>query len=301
VFVVCLVGATAAAFAVTQHAKLERSPIFRTRVSSVFSPACGARCPTRQAFIDFRLRKWERLTVWMERDGKRAATLVPGRTYPAGPVALVFEGVTDAGLTLPDGVYRPVVHLGASHRTIVLPSPIRLDTRPPRIDVAHPQHAILSPDGDGRKDVFRTGYRVDEPAHAILLANEHRVVYTRGKRLEGTLAWNGKLGGRPATPRNYVLFASARDAAGNVAKPVPFAVVQVRYVALARKRVVVRPGGRFAIRVSADAKRVRWLLHGRTGLARPGTLHLRAPRSQGVFRLYVTAAGHAATASVVVA
>ena len=117
----------------------------------------------------------------------------------------------------------------------------------------------------------------------------------------GTLAWNGKLDGRPARPRNYVLYASARDAAGNVAEPVPFAVVQVRYVALGRKRVVVRPGARFAIRVSADASLVRWLLHGRGGLARPGTLHVRAPRSKGVFRLYVTAAGHAATAVVVVA
>ena len=55
-----------------------------------------------------------------------------------------------------------------------------------------------------------------------------------------------------------------------------------------------------AIRISADAARVRWLLHGRSGYARPGTLHLRAPRSKGVFRLYVTAGKHAATAAVVV-
>ena len=114
------------------------------------------------------------------------------------------------------------------------------------------------------------------------------------------LVWNGKLGPHAARPRNYVLYASAQDVAGNVAKPLPFAVVQVRYVAVGRKRVVVRPGGRFAIRISADAARVRWLLHGRSGYARPGTLHLRAPRSKGVFRLYVTAAGHGASAAVVV-
>ena len=40
----------------------------------------------------------------------------------------------------------------------------------------------------------------------------------------------------------------------------------------------------------------------RRGLsARRGTLHLRAPKSAGVYRLYVSANGHTATAAVVVA
>jgi hypothetical protein len=53
--------------------------------------------------------------------------------------------------------------------------------------------------------------------------------------------------------------------------------------------------------VLADARDVEWRLHGGHGLARPGTLRLRAPTRRGVYRLYVTAAGHAAKAFVVVA
>jgi len=46
---------------------------------------------------------------------------------------------------------------------------------------------------------------------------------------------------------------------------------------------------------------VQWRLHGRSGVQRSGTLHFRAPRSKGVFKLYVTAAGHSAVTTVVVA
>ena len=298
-FVVVLLAATAIAFALTEGVKLERTPIFGTSVDPVFSPDCG--CRTRAARIDFRLRRRERLTVWMERGDERVRTLVPGRTYRPGRVRLLFDGVGDDGTTLPDGIYKPVVHLGQSHRTITLPNPIRLDTKPPVVRVAHAQHAVISPDGDGRRDSFRFTYAVSEPAHAILIVDDTQVVFTYRKPLRSTIAWNGRIRGRRARPGNHVLELSAQDVAGNRARPVPFAVVQIRFVALGRKRVLVRPGGRFAIRVSADAARVRWLLHGRTGLARPGTLHLRAPRSQGVYRLYVTAAGHAAKATVVVA
>jgi hypothetical protein len=296
-FVVALLCATAGAFALTQGAKLELSPIYRTDVANVFSPGVGG------ARIDFSLRKGDRVSVWVDRNGKRAATISPGRRFAAGRVRLVFDGFTETGRVLPDGVYEPVVHLAQSHKTIRLPNPIRLDSKPPVITVKHPQHAIISPDGDGRKDAFRTPYKVSEPAKAILYVNDQRVLYTLRKPLSGELHWNGKLGrpARPARPRNYVLEASAQDAAGNTAEPKPFAIVQVRYVALGRKRVIARPGGRFAIRVSTDAPTVRWILHGRTGLARRGTLHLRAPRSKGVFKLYVTANGHAAKAAVVVA
>ena len=80
-----------------------------------------------------------------------------------------------------------------------------------------------------------------------------------------------------------------------------FAIAQVRYVTLARTRVVVRPGGRFALRVSTDAPQVDWRLHGRSGTLPRGTLHLRAPKAAGVYRLYVSVGSHSAVCSVVVA
>ena len=66
---------------------------------------------------------------------------------------------------MPDGVYMPVVKLLRSHRTIVLPSEIRLDTKPPVITVKHPQYPIISPDGDGHHDVVHVPYR-DQQAGA---------------------------------------------------------------------------------------------------------------------------------------
>jgi hypothetical protein len=74
----------------------------------------------------------------------------------------------------------------------------------------------------------------------------------------------------------------------------------IRYVSLGRDRIVVGAGERFAVRVSADAERVRWSLGGRSGFAAPGTLRLRAPLQKGQFTLTVTAAGHSARAAVFV-
>jgi hypothetical protein len=297
-FCVALLAATAGAFALTQGAKTELIPIYRTHVDKIFSPDCG--CATSVAKIDFRLRKKDRLTVWLDHDGRRVRTLVSGRVYPRGPVALEFDGIDDSGLTLPEGDYRPVVHLSREHRTIQLPNTIVLDTTPAVVHVRHRIYTHISPDGDGHRDSFEVHYSVSEPAHGILIVDHHQVAFTYRKPLKGVLVWNGKIDGRVARPGNHVLEISAQDVAGNRTKPFPFAVVTVRYVALGRTRVLVRPRARFAILVLADAPRVEWRLHGRRGLARPGTLHLRAPAAAGVYRLYVTAAGHAAKALVVV-
>jgi hypothetical protein len=298
-FCVALLGATAGAFAVSEGAKTELVTLYRPHADSVFSPDCG--CPTGAARIDFRLRRSDRLTVWLERDGRRARTLVPGRVYPPGPVALEFDGIDDSGLTLPEGRYRPVVHFARGHRTIELPDTIVLDTTPPAVHVRHRIYTHISPDGDGRADSFRIRYSLGERGRGILIVDGRQVLITPRQARQGELGWNGKFRGHVVRPGNHALEISAQDAAGNRTDPFPFAVVTVRYVALGRTRVLVRPGGRFAILVLADARDVEWRLHGGHGLARPGTLRLRAPTRRGVYRLYVTAAGHAAKAFVVVA
>jgi hypothetical protein len=305
-----LLAATAVAFAITERAKLTLSPIASTRVApKVFSPK-AAEASHRTATVAFRLRTTEQVTVWIEdAHGTNVRTLLPSRSERRGArLDLVWDGFADDGELEPDGTYRPVVKLETSHRTVVLPNPIRIDTRPPRISVPHPLHPILSPDGDHHRDTFRVRYRVDEPAHGILLlrvdGHEQTVEFTRSQKPTGELEWNGKVrrGGvyKPARPGAYLLSVAAQDTAGNRSKPFPFALATVRYVALGRKRVVVAPGRRFAIRVSTDAPTVDWRLHGRSGVARRGTLHLRAPRKAGVYSLYVFVAGHAARAAVVV-
>ncbi|MDP9283644.1 MAG: hypothetical protein M3P41_01600 [Actinomycetota bacterium] len=298
--VLALLAATAVAFAITEGAKLEHSPILRTKVDPVFSPA-GKAIPV--AHIKFRLRKRERISVWIEdKHGTDVRNVLTNRTYRGGSnLDLVWDGVADDGIVEPDGVYMPVVKLARSHRTIVLPSPIRIDTKPPVITVHHPLYPILSPDGDGRHDSFTVHYTVDERAHGILSVRGRQVEFTRGQKQAGELFWNGKLKGRPARPGRYLLAASAQDEAGNVAKGFPFAIAQIRYLTLARDRVVVRPGGHFALRVSTDYPTVNWRLHGASGVQRRGTLHFRAPKAAGVYRLYVYAGEHAAKCSVVVA
>ena len=76
--------------------------------------------------------------------------------------------------------------------------------------------------------------------------------------------------------------------------------VVIRYVALGRERITVTRGR--AVRAARLVRRtaVRWPLGGRSGLARPGTLRLRAPLQKGRFTLTVSANGHAARAAVFV-
>ncbi|HEX4677960.1 MAG TPA: hypothetical protein VH210_01980 [Gaiellaceae bacterium] len=298
--VLALLTATALAFVVTERAKLEKSPILGTKVTPEFSPIGVSRTT---AELKFRLRTTQRLEVWIQNgNGQRVRILQAPRTFKRGSALdLVWNGFTDSGTVVPDGVYTPVVKL--SHRVFVLPSPIRLDTKPPVITVHHPQYPILSPDGDRRHDSFSVPYRINERAQGILYVNGTRVALTKSRKPAGVMTWDGKLGRppRPVPPGRYVLTVAARDEAGNESKPFPFAIAQVRYITLARDRVVVPPGGKFALRVSADTPSVHWMLHGASGTQRTGTLRFTAPKSAGVYRLYVTAGTHAAKCTVVVA
>jgi hypothetical protein len=303
--VLVLLAATAAAFAITEGAKLDKSPIAGTQPNQVFSPA-GTKYPNAE--VRFRLRTRERLTVWIQdSDGRRVATLLPPRSAHKGQsFDLVWDGFSRSGTIEPDGTYYPVVKLLRSHRTIVVPSKIVLDTKPPVITVKHPQYPIISPDGDGHADTFRFHYTVSKPAHAILLVRGRRVLYTLGQKQSGELVWNGRVRNSQhvlvrARPGRYLLAIAAEDRAGNVSKGVPFAIAQVRYVVLARTRVVVRPGGRFFLRVSTDSPQVHWRLNRASGVQRAGTLRFRAPRKAGVYHLYVTVGSHAAVCAVVVA
>jgi hypothetical protein len=299
--VLALLTATALAFVITEGAKLEKSPITGTKVPYPrFSPSGVG---PKDAEVIFRLRTRQQLEAWMQNSkGQRVRTLQAPRTFPRGAqLDLVWDGFTDGGTVAPDGAYVPVVKL--SHRVFVLPNTIVLDTKPPVVTVRHPLYPILSPDGDGRRDSFTVRYRVNERAQGLLYVNGTRVELTHSRKTTGELHWTGRLGKppRPVRPGRYVLTIVARDEAGNESKPFPFAIVQVRYITLAHDRVVVRPGGKFAMRVSADTPNVHWALHGRSGVQRTGTLHFTAPKSVGVYRLYVTAGTHAAKCTVVVA
>jgi hypothetical protein len=297
--VLALLAGTAAAFAVTERLKLVRSPIGAPEIDKTFSPVCD--CAKERARIAFRLRRAEDVDVAIvDGSGDVVRTLFTGRPFPPGTVAATWDGRDDAGRIVPEGSYKPRVHLERERRTIELPNPIRVDVTPPRIRIAElrPPDAF-SPDGDGRNDKLQVFYAIDEAAKALLYVDGRRVVRTRFSRQEDKLEWFGVRDGRRLRAGRHRLALRAEDIAGNVGPPAS-AAIRIRYVELARRRVVVPPRVRFGIRVRTDARTYRWRLAGRTGIGRGPLLVLRAPAVPGRYALFVEANGRADRATVIV-
>jgi hypothetical protein len=289
-----LLATTAAAFALTESLKLEKSPITGTKVSKIFSPVC--RCPTRAARIAFRLRTATRLTVVVvDSGGKVVRTLVSGRRVPRGLAVVSWNGRDDAGRLLPDGSYKPRVHLSSDRRTILLPNPIVLDTRVPKATIASVRPQVFTP-GYGRVTV---GYRVSEPATVILYVNGLRRVRSRFHPLTGKIQWFGTVGNVQLPAGAYRLQLAALDLAGNLGPPTPATPVRIRYIEPARPLVRARPGGPIVVRY-LPALPVRWQLGTRFGFAQDGVVRLRAPGRAGRYGLFLTRGSHAARVTVVV-
>jgi hypothetical protein len=91
--VLALLGASAAAFAVTEGKKLQKTPISRTQVPQrLFSPVCD--CAKDHVGIRFFLRKADRLTVTIRNaGGDTVGTLVEDEPYRRGWVRLTWNGI----------------------------------------------------------------------------------------------------------------------------------------------------------------------------------------------------------------
>ena len=228
------------------------------------------------------------------------ATVESGVRRPAGWAEFAWDGRDDAGEVLPEGTYRPRVHLRGERETIVLPNDMRIDVTPPVVEEWDVRPRVFSPDGDGRADRIVATYRTSENDRGMLFVGGERRAYAKFARTEDRLPWFGIVDGEPLPAGLYDLRLAVHDPAGNVSvrtEPIP---IRIRYVALGRDRVEVRVGASFAIRVSSDARRVRWRLGGRAGEAEPGTLRLRAPAQKGRYTLVVEANGREARAAVFV-
>jgi hypothetical protein len=297
--VLALLGATAAAFAVTERLKLERSPITGTRVDRVFSPVCE--CARNVAVISFVLRKPGTVTVdVVDSNGRSVRTLVRNRDEAKGRVSYTWDGRNGGERIVVEGRYRPRVQLEEHGRTIVLPNPIRVDTTAPRIRIVRVFPRVFSPDGDGRRDRITATYALDEGARAMMLIDGRRRALSKFQELEGRLVWFGRVNGGSVRPGTYELRLRAFDQAGNRSTRTGAVAVRVRYVELARDRVEVVAGRRFGIRVSTDAASYRWLFAAERGAGRSDLLVLRAPETPGTYTVYVTVGSHADKAEVVV-
>ena len=294
--VLALLGCTAAAFAVTEGLKLEKSPIGDTTVEKVVAPDS---VENASASIRFLLRRPDTLTVQIiNGSGDVVAGLASNTRRARGVQTFSWNGRDDSGQVVPDGTYRPRVHLARERRTIVLPNPIRMDATAPLIKLVSVLPLVFSPDGDGRSDFPRIQYKTNERARAVVYVNgEQRAEVKRYVRA-GKYDWRGRAVRRLA-PGRYRIRLRALDLATNLGPASRALTVVVRYVELRPHLLRVRTGKRFGVRVDTDAK--RYAVHlGRLHDLRSGRfVYLRAP-APGRYVLRVAAAGHTAKALVVV-
>jgi len=300
IIVLGLLAATATAFAVTERLKLEKSPITGTQVDKIFSPVCE--CDHDQSVISFRLRKPERVTVdILDSRGNSVATLVHDQHERKGRVSYTWDGRSDGGFVVPEGIYRPRVRLFEHGRTFVLPNPIRVDTTAPTITLTGISPRVISPRIPGGHPRVAASFQTDERAHAVMLVDGRRRVATRFRATKGQLFWYGVVDGRAVAPGTYRIQLRAYDQAGNASTASRSARVHVFYVAFRRSRVRAVAGKRFSIGVLTPSRRYRWLFHGKHGMRRRRTLVLRAPTTAGTYPVYVWVGRHADRAEVVVA
>ena len=290
-----LLVATAAAFAITEHLKLEKSPISVGQISRVLSPICD--CPTNKAIVRLKLRKTGRVTVVIaDADHRKVATIASNRLVGAhSPQHFAWDGHTDAGGRAPDGVYYPWIVL--PQHTYQLANKIVLDTKLPQVHSAASLKPVLRA-GPGRTVAIR--YAFGEPAHALVYLDGRRIIVGHQTRLQSKIKWNGRLDHRPVPAGTYVLSIGARDLAGNEtpAGQRKSVTVVVRYVELTPRLITVGSGGRIKVHVETAARRYRWRLGQRHGERRRRVLRLRAPSTPGTYRLVVGEPGQTATAVV---
>ena len=291
-----LLVATAAAFVITEHLKLIKSPLFGVVVSKDISPVCA--CPTRVATVAFRLRHPERVTVAIvDSSGDTVDTIASDvRLSAHGRHHYPWDGLTDAGTQAPDGIYSPWITLNG-RKVFPLPNRIALDTTPPTVIRAKGLKPVLLA-GPGRSVAI--SYTISKRAHAVVYLGSRKIVVGRRTQMHDKIKWPGKVDGRPVPAGRYVLSLGAQDIAGNVT-PVAGRVrvtVLVRYLELTPGRIAVRSGRGFRVHVETSARRYTWRLGQRHGSHRGRILHLRAPTTPGTYRLVVGENGHTTTAAV---
>jgi hypothetical protein len=295
VVVLALLGCTAAAFAVTEGLKLEHSPVSNTHVGKKLAPGSQS---YNTVPIGFQLRKPDRVTVELVNgNGDVVRTLARSRREPSGALQFIWNGRGDNREVVPDGVYRPRVHLADAHKTIVLPNPITMDATAPFIRLASVVPRVVSPDGDSIRDHVRIRYQTSERARALLYVDGDFRTRVRAYVRSGKVDWpRGRV---RLSPGKHLIRLRALDLFDNFGPPSRALPVFVRYIELRPHALRMKTGRRFGFRVLTDAK--RYSVHlGSLHARRSGKLLiLRAP-APGRYVLRVNEHGHVARAVVTV-
>jgi hypothetical protein len=301
-----LLVATAAAFAITEHLKLIKSPVFGTEVSNrkgvptkLFSPVCH--CANDRARITIRLRHPDHVTVTIvDAESHEVATIASDESVGAhAPQHFPWDGRTADGTLAPDGVYHPWVHLSHARWTGRFTNNITLDTTPPEVLSASggkPDHVFFA--GPGR--TVAINYSFSKNAHALVYLGRRQIIAGRTTKPQDRVKWAGTVGGRSLPAGTYTLSIGAQDLAGNKTPAAKrrTVTVEIRYFVLTPERVVVHGGSPFRVHVETAARRYTWRLGKRHGSRRGKLLRLRAPTTPGTYRLVVAEDGQSTTAVV---
>ena len=183
----------------------------------------------------------------------------PGRHASAG-TAVRSRGAGARRRLLPVGPPRERAPHVQLHRT-----GSRSTRRPPKVLSASAEKAVLFA-GPGRTVAIR--YAFSEQAHAVVYLGRARSSVGRPTRERDKVKWDGRRPTASASRRQYVLSIAARDDAGNETprRRRKKVTVVVRYIDLAPRRIDVRAGAGFTVRVETAAPRYTWRLA--TGTAR---------------------------------
>jgi hypothetical protein len=252
----------------------------------------------KTASIQFVLRKPGRLTVEIV-NGSGTVVRTLARSKPANRGAQLFNwnGRGDNAEVVPDGTYRPRVHLSAEHRTILLPNPIRMDATAPVIALVSVRPRVLAPFAK-RHNFVRIHYRTNELAQALLYVDGEPKTHVRRFLRDGNFNWGPKAA-QYLSPGPHRLRLRSIDRATNLGPPSRALTIVARDVEVRPQLVRVRAGRRFGFRI-LNAQ--RYAVHlGSLHEQRSGPLLvLRAPKLPGRYVLRVATDGHVARAAVVV-
>ena len=188
----------------------------------MFSPVCD--CERDEAAIAFRLREADRVDLAIvDGDGDVVRTLFRSRSEPVGRLEASWDGRDDAGNVVPEGAYRPRVHLARQRRTIVLPNPIEVDVTAPVAELVSVDPTRLLAgrrrpfrQGDGALPDERAGERA--PPRRRRAARPHPVRTGRGearlvrdRRRQAAAARGARAAGRGRRPRRQRVAADRGD------------------------------------------------------------------------------------------
>lgn len=168
-------------------------------------------------------------TSWSLTVKSAAGTTVRSASGAGATVAFIWDGRTDAGATVADGVY--TVTLAAcdlvgncSGRDFA----VTVDTTAPTVALA-PSPVSFSPNADGANDTSSLGWTASERSSGTVSVYKGSTLIRRwsvAAALAGSVAWNGRnTAGSGVADGRYTVKTELRDAAGNARTSAAFVTV----------------------------------------------------------------------------